>query len=151
MADPAAGPVCVLLRALLDILFRPKLAAARLVPLDDSQAHDAYGFFAVMAFLLVFRTWISIPMVAGAEPYAIAAGLLINNALFVGLFFWAALRWREAPSRRGSAAARRHRSAAPSAHGSRAAGCWPGRALVVLLSVTHAYGAVNLRRAYPAG
>jgi small-conductance mechanosensitive channel len=137
-------------RMVFDIWFRPNLAAARLVPLDDGHARGAYGFFSVLAFILVIRTWISIPMTAGAEPHAIAAGLLINNAMFVGLFFWAALRWRES-------IAAWIRDGKPASETSSVvnwlARCWVGLsgALVVLLSVTHAYGAVHLYQGVSAG
>ncbi len=137
-------------RAAFDIWFRLDRPAARLVPLDDTQARGAYGFFAVIAFILVIRTWISIPMAAGAEPHAIAAGLLINNALMVGLFFWAAFRWRESVA----AWIREGRSAAvtpPVVNW--LARCWVGLAgsLVVLLSVTHAYGAIQLHTGVSGG
>jgi len=81
---------------LFEIWFRPKLKPARIVPLDDEDARRAKEFFIVIAAVIVFRTWILTVHTFGVTGSTLAAGLILNNLLFVGSFFWAAYRGQTA-------------------------------------------------------
>lgn len=132
------------------IWFRPAERRYRIVPLDDDDARSAMRLFAVVAAVVAFRSWISLPMADNQPEPVIAAGLLLNNLLFVSGFFLAAYPARGAIQRWIAST-----SMTPQTTGLRAwfarnwlslAGCG-----VVALSVTHAFGAVSGRPQVAAG
>jgi small-conductance mechanosensitive channel len=124
------------------IWFRPAEPAYRIVPLDGRDAKLAMRLFTTMIAIVVLRTWISIPIANNQPASVIAAGLLINNLLFVSSFFAAAIparaavrRWIESTAMGGRVAQLRRWLAAN----------WLGLAGsgVLLISAIHAYGAVS--------
>ena len=124
------------------IWFRPTEPAYRIVPLDGRDATLAMRLFAIMMAVVVMRSWISIPIANNQPASVIAAGLLINNLLFVAGFFAAAIPARDAV----------RRWIENTAMGARAsplrrwlAANWLGLAgaSVLLVSLVHAYGAVT--------
>jgi small-conductance mechanosensitive channel len=124
------------------IWFRPAEPAYRIAPLDGRDAKLAMRLFTTMIAIVVLRTWISIPIANNQPASVIAAGLLINNLLFVSSFFAAAIparaavrRWIESTAMGGRVAQLRRWLAAN----------WLGLAGsgVLLISAIHAYGAVS--------
>ena len=81
---------------LLLIWFRPAEPAYRIVPLEGADAKLAMRLFVIVMAVVVLRSWISIPIGNHQPASVIAAGLLINNLMFVSSFFAAALPAREA-------------------------------------------------------
>ena len=81
---------------IFQVFFRPTLRQAKLIPLDDSDARIAKTFFVVIAAVIVARTWILLLSANGVRGPTLSAGLLLNNAVFIGSFFWAAFRSRTA-------------------------------------------------------
>jgi moderate conductance mechanosensitive channel len=81
---------------IFEIFFRPTLRQARVIPLDDNDAHVAKTFFVVIAAVIVARTWVLLLSANGVRGPTLSAGLLLNNAVFIGSFFWAAFRSRTA-------------------------------------------------------
>lgn len=137
------GAQFALFYTLFLIWFRPAETAYRIVPLDGSDARLAMRLFATMAAVLVLRSWISIPIANNQPASVIAAGLLINNLLFVLSFFAAAIaardavrRWIENTAMGGRVSPLRRWLAAS----------WLGLAgaSVLLVSALHAYGAVTV-------
>ncbi|MFO1088089.1 MAG: mechanosensitive ion channel family protein [Hyphomicrobiales bacterium] len=135
---------------LFRIWFRPHDSGRRIVPLDDRDAPTAFGFFVAIAAVVVGRSWISIAIADSASDDVIAAGLLIDNVLFAGTYIVAAILARDAIARWISNTA--------SATGASALRQWFARnwvalssAVVVSLSVLHAYGSVSGRPEVAAG
>lgn len=88
-----------LLYTVFRIFFRPSETAYRIVPLDSRDARMAMRLFVTMIAVMVVRSWIAIPMTDNLPKPVIAAGLLVNNALFVASFFLAAYPARGAVGR----------------------------------------------------
>ena len=134
-----AGAQFALLYTILTIFFRPSEPAYRIVPLDGPDARVTMRLFAVIAAVMIFRSWIFI-----AIDDAIDAGLLLNNLLFVVSFFVAAVparaavgRWIENATMGNQVSPFRHWLASN----------WLALTgtTVLLLSAVHAYGAVTGR------
>lgn len=137
-----SGAQFALFYAVFLIFFRPTESAYRIVPLDSGDAKLAMRLFCIVLGILVLRSWIIIPMNDRQPERVIAAGLLVNNFLFVSSFFLAAWpargairRWIENTTMSGRASAPRRWLAAN----------WFGitGCSVLLLSVIHALGAVT--------
>ncbi|MFO1088425.1 MAG: mechanosensitive ion channel family protein [Hyphomicrobiales bacterium] len=132
------------------IWFRPADASLRIVPLDDHDARFAMRLFSSVAAVVVLRSWISIPMSDNQPEPVIAAGLLVNNVIFVVGFILAALPAREAIARWIS-------NTAMSEDGTKIrqwlARHWFGLATasVVALGTIHAFGAVSGRPEVSSG
>lgn len=94
-----SGGQFALFYTLFLIWFRPAEPAYRIVPLDGTDARLAMRLFATMLAVVVLRSWISIPLADNQPAHVIAAGLLVNNLLFVSSFFAAALPARGAVQR----------------------------------------------------
>jgi small-conductance mechanosensitive channel len=136
------GAQFALFYTLFLIWFRPAEPAYRIVPLDDGDARLAMRLFATMLAIVVLRSWIAIPIANNQPAPVIAAGLLINNLLFVSSFFAAAIparhavrRWIENTAMGAGVSPLRRWLAAN----------WLGLAgaSVLLISAIHAYGAVT--------
>src|SRR5207249_5227467 len=56
----------------------------------------AYLFVAVNAVASVLRSWILVPIDAGASSEVVSAGLLINALLCAAILIWSAVHWRKA-------------------------------------------------------
>lgn len=138
------GAQFALFYTLFLIWFRPAETAYRIVPLDDSDARLAMRLFATMMAIVVLRSWISIPIANNQPASVIAAGLLINNLLFILSFFAVAVpardavrRWIKNTAMGGRVSPLRRWLAAN----------WLGLAgaSVLLVSAIHAYGAVTVQ------
>lgn len=84
---------------LLLIWFRPADPTYRIVPLDGADARLAMRLFVIVTAVMVLRSWITIPIANYQPARVIAAGLLINNLMFVSSFFVGALPARDAVRR----------------------------------------------------
>ena len=139
-----AGAQFALLYTILTIFFRPSEPAYRIVPLDGPDARVTMRLFAVIAAVMIFRSWIFIAIDDSQPEDAIDAGLLLNNLLFVVSFFVAAVparaavgRWIENATMGNQVSPFRHWLASN----------WLALTgtTVLLLSAVHAYGAVTGR------
>ena len=92
-----AGAQFALLYTILTIFFRPSEPAYRIVPLDGPDARVTMRLFAVIAAVMIFRSWIFIAIDDSQPEDAIDAGLLLNNLLFVVSFFVAAVGGSRTP------------------------------------------------------
>lgn len=146
----AVGAQLALFYTVLLIFFRPAEPAYRIVPLDEGDSRRAMRFFFSVLAVVALRSWISIPVNDSQPADVIAAGLLLNNFLFVAAFFAAAWPARDAIARWiGNAAM----DGSKTRMRSWLAQQWLGIAGigVVLLSLTHAYGAVSGRTQVSTG
>ena len=84
---------------LLLIWFRPAEPAFRIVPLEGTDTKLAMRMFVTLLVVDVIESWITIPIANHQPGPVIAAGLLINNLMFVTSFFAAALPARDAVRR----------------------------------------------------
>lgn len=136
------GMQIALFYTVLLIFFRPAEPAYRIVPLEGRDATLAMRFFLTVLAVVALRSWISIPVSDNQPEPVIAAGLLLNNFLFVASFFLAAWPARGAISRWiGNTAMSSSRSRLRHWLAEQ----WLSLAGlgVVLLSATHAFGAVS--------
>lgn len=136
------GAQLAMFYTVLLIFFRPSEPACRIVPLEGSDARLAMRFFFAVLAVVAMRSWITLLADDNQPPQVIAAGLLLNNFLFVAAFFLAAwpaqeaiARWIGNAAMNGSQSRLRDWLAAQ----------WLSLAGlgVVLLSATHAFGAVS--------
>lgn len=132
------------------VWFRPAEPAYRIVPLEGHDATLAMRLFTAVLAVVVLRSWISIPMNDNQPPAVIAAGLLVNNFLFMASFFLAAVparqairRWIENTAMNGSSSRLRSWLAA---HWLTLVGIG-----VIAISAIHAFGAVSGRTGVSAG
>ncbi len=124
------------------IFFRPTDPAYRIVPLEARDSGLAMRFFLAVLAVVALRSWISLLADDNQPAAVIAAGLLLNNFLFIAAFFLAAWPARGAISRWiGNTAM----NGAQSRLRDWLAAQWLSLAGlgVVLLSATHAFGAVS--------
>lgn len=84
---------------LLRIFFRPAEPAYRIVPLSGPDAAVTMRLLAIVTAVMVIRSWVFIAIDDSQPEEAIAAGLLLNNLMFVTSFFAAAAPAREAVAR----------------------------------------------------
>jgi small-conductance mechanosensitive channel len=132
------------------ILFRPAEPVYRMVPLENGDAKRVMRLFVTMLAVVVLSSWISIPIANHQPGSVIAAGLLINNLLFVSIFFASALPVRDA--------VRRWFENTASGNGAPPLRRWlaanwlvlAGTA-VLLVSAVHAYGSVKGHASVIAG
>jgi small-conductance mechanosensitive channel len=81
------------------IWFRPSEPDYRIVPLEGEDAKRVMRLFVTVLAVVLVESWITIP-IANHQPGAvIAAGLLINNLLFIAGFFAGAIPARDAVRR----------------------------------------------------
>ncbi|MCA3555418.1 mechanosensitive ion channel family protein [Aestuariivirga sp.] len=81
------------------IWFRPAEPEYRIVPLEGADTKPTMRLFVTVMAVVVLRSWIAIPIANHQPAPVIAAGLLINNLMFVSSFFAAALPARDAMRR----------------------------------------------------
>ncbi|WP_161957146.1 mechanosensitive ion channel family protein [Aestuariivirga litoralis] len=127
---------------LMLIWFRPAEPGYRIVPLESADARLAMRLFVIVTAVVVLRSWITIPIANHQPARVIAAGLLINNLMFVASFFAGALPARLAVRRWIESTAV---GAGPSPLRRWLAANWlvlAGSA-VLLIAALHAYGAVT--------
>jgi small-conductance mechanosensitive channel len=82
------------------IWLRPGLVAARLVPVDDSDARRIYHTLSIVTLAMAaVRSWALFLQASGAAPDTMAAAALINNIVSTSVYIGAAWYARDAVAR----------------------------------------------------